>query len=286
MSTETNLVAIDSSKRQMTPAVSTATPSAGAIAFRERLVTEIRATTVNPNTNQTENSSLTGSSNRAFTAGATTHALNPSPNKAVPFYDRLYGQRGLPQVSGVFAPTGTISGTGVSTAKAENTPAHHRILSFADAIRQPASIAAMELGTSTNTVIAFAGLETGWGKHIPATDDTNSNNLFGIKAHSNTRASITNSTTEYIDGEPQTFDQQFRSYQSIGDSIADFSHFLRSNPRYDEALSHADNPEQFIRKVHEAGYATDPDYANKVIGALQQLDNITTKTGAIGIGWR
>jgi len=161
-----------------------------------------------------------------------------------------------------------------------------KIQNFANAIRTPASIAALELGTSTNTVIAFAGLETGWGQHIPGRGDSSSNNLFGIKAHGDSQPSVRNATTEYIDGEAQTYDQQFRSYQSIGDSIADFSRFLRSNPRYHQALIHADNPETFIKLVHEAGYATDPNYADKVIGALQQLDKITTKTGAIGFGWR
>jgi len=220
----------------------------------------------------------------AYCATAPSRANNPilvndpgGTNNNRPLYERLYGSQLQP------APVIADMATSYSSDKSKLL---QKIRHFADAIRTPASIAAMELGTSTNTVIAFAGLETGWGKHIPGHGDNSSNNLFGIKAHNGNQPSITNTTTEYIDGNAKRFDQQFRSYQSIGESVADFSRFLRSNPRYDEALRHADDPKQFIRLVHKAGYATDPEYANKVIGALQQLDNITTKTGAIGIGWR
>ena len=279
MPTETNLVAIDTSSRPMVPATATAIHSTGAIAFREHLATEIDA-----NTGNLAGRAVPSSSGDRITAQQSAEASQtPDAGKTAPLIYRLYG--GQPHASGV--PAHTIAGTGAGTTESltDNTVAR-KILGFADAIRAPASVAAMELGTSTNTVIAFAGLETGWGKHIPRNGDHNSNNLFDIKAHDSDRPSITSSTIEYVGGEAQSYKQQFRSYQSIGESIEDFSYFLRSNPRYNEALSFAGNPKQFIRKVHEAGYATDPDYANKVIGALQQLDSITTVTGAIGIGWR
>jgi len=205
---------------------------------------------------------------------------NQRNTSELPLYERLYGSHTASQSGQLANQLETLSDSGRDSA------ATHRIRDFAKAIRAPASIAAMELGTSTNTIIAFAGLETGWGQHIPGTGNQRSNNLFGIKANLASQPSVTSATSEFIDGEKLTIDQQFRSYQSIGESISDFSRFLRNNPRYEEALMHADNPEQFISKVHEAGYATDPDYANKVIAALQQLENITTLSGKIGIGWR
>lgn len=191
-----------------------------------------------------------------------------------PLYERLYG-----------APAESTNMDHSATSGTESVSIR-RIRNFASAIRAPASIAAMELGTTTNTIIAFAGLETGWGQHIPASGGQNSHNLFGIKSHNNKQPSVTSQTTEYVDGQVRSMAQEFRSYQSIGESIEDFSRFLRTNPRYENALSHADNPERFIHLVHDAGYATDPDYADKVIAALEQLDNITKKIGAIGIGWR
>jgi len=250
MPTETGLVTNHSPARQMTPGTGVTTLSDGAIAFRDHLHEIIHA------------------EKGPDSAGV---AIAGAVNSTVPLPQRLYGTPPSPAAI---------------TLPANNSVALKQIQSFANAIRAPASVAAIELGTSTNTIIAFAGLETGWGKHIPGSGDNNSNNLFGIKAHNGIHPSVTNSTTEYIDGEAHSIDQRFRSYQSIGESISDFSLFLRSNPRYDKALSQASNPTQFIKMVHEAGYATDPDYANKVIGALQQLDNITKTTGAIGIGWR
>jgi len=183
---------------------------------------------------------------------------NQRNTSELPLYERLYGSHTASQSGQLANQLETLSDSGRDSAA---TP-------------------------STNTIIAFAGLETGWGQHIPGTGNQRSNNLFGIKANLASQPSVTSATSEFIDGEKLTIDQQFRSYQSIGESISDFSRFLRNNPRYEEALMHADNPEQFISKVHEAGYATDPDYANKVIAALQQLENITTLSGKIGIGWR
>lgn len=279
MSTETNLVMADSSSQQMAPAKASPVHSGGTLVFREYLFKEINA-----NTNQPDNPefAVTRTDPAVITKKSETPGILHRPYETLPLYDRLYGNRAQASPLQAVSPTGTTERTPVTTA---DTNISRKIQQFADAIRIPASVAALELGTSTNTVIAFAGLETGWGKHMPGTNGMSSNNLFGIKAHDADRPSITNSTTEFVDGEAQTVDQHFRSYQSIEDSIADFSHFLRSNPRYGEALSHSGNPTQFIRKVHEAGYATDPQYANKVISALQQLDSMTTNPGAIGIGW-
>jgi len=197
-----------------------------------------------------------------------------------PLYERLYGRPSASHSAALHS-----AATESLTPKSADSVSTSRIRDFANAIRSPASIAAIELGTTTNTIIAFAGLETGWGRHVPAADGHSSHNLFGIKSNSN-GPSVSSLTTEFIDGEPHSIAQQFRSYQSVGESIADFSRFLRTNPRYELALNHAGNPERFIQLVHDAGYATDPDYANKVISALEQLNTITKTTGAIGIGWK
>lgn len=221
-------------------------------------------------------SDTTQSGNNGIAAYATNRSAG-TPN--VPLYNRLYNN--------VYNDESILSSHLIEApARPTDSATTQRIKQFADALRYPASIAALELGTSTNTIIAFAGLETGWGQHIPQGGGTNSNNLFGIKAHTGTQPSVTSATTEYIHGTPQVLDQRFRSYDTVGESIADFSRFLRSNSRYNEALQHAANPTRFITKIHEAGYATDPDYASKVISALEKINNITTTTGAIGIGWR
>jgi flagellar protein FlgJ len=144
---------------------------------------------------------------------------------------------------------------------------------FIAAIRPAASDAASALGTSAEAVMAVAALESGWGKRMPLKPDgSQSNNLFGIKADTAWRGDVTAAaTTEFANGEYTTTRADFRSYSSTAESIADFGHFIRSNPRYQKALDHAANPEQFIREIHDAGYATDPQYADKLVDIMHSI---------------
>lgn len=115
-------------------------------------------------------------------------------------------------------------------------------------------------------LLAQCALETGWGKHVAA-----NNNLFGIKADSNWSGDKSRSNTqEFIENQYQNTAADFRSYASKEASIQDYIEFIKNNPRYKEALSCAQNPEQYIRKLQAAGYATDPEYANKVMSIYSQ----------------
>ena len=60
----------------------------------------------------------------------------------------------------------------------------------------------------------------------------------------------------------------FRSYDSLSESFQDYVQFLKSNPRYEDALAHADNPSQYANALQNAGYATDPYYAEKIRNVL------------------
>jgi flagellar protein FlgJ len=61
----------------------------------------------------------------------------------------------------------------------------------------------------------------------------------------------------------------FRAYQTIEDSFNDFTDFLRTGQRYQESLSKSSDREQFLHSLQKAGYATDPNYAEKIIGILK-----------------
>ena len=147
---------------------------------------------------------------------------------------------------------------------------------FVNRVRPNAQRAAQQLGTSTEAVIAIAALETGWGKHVPLKDDgTSSHNLFGIKADSQwSGESSTARTKEYVDGEMQGNQAMFRVYQNEQQSIRDFSNFIQVNPRYQSALQVSDKPELFLRALQDAGYATDPDYADKTISIMRSIDTL------------
>ncbi|MEF9673934.1 glucosaminidase domain-containing protein [Pseudomonas sp. PCH446] len=63
----------------------------------------------------------------------------------------------------------------------------------------------------------------------------------------------------------------FRSYASYQDSFHDLVTMLQSNNRYQDVLKSADKPEQFVRELQKAGYATDPDYASKISQIAKQM---------------
>jgi flagellar protein FlgJ len=129
--------------------------------------------------------------------------------------------------------------------------------------------AAEALGTRPEAVLAVAALETGWGRHMPArSDGTPSNNLFGIKAHGWKGGVTRSSTLEFEAGRFQRKVEPFRSYASPEEAIADFASFISRQPRYAGALEVASEPESFLRALHQAGYATDPRYGDKLVAML------------------
>lgn len=117
---------------------------------------------------------------------------------------------------------------------------------------------------------AQAVLESGWGKSQLA---ILGNNLFGIKG-SYKGQSILFPTLEYINGQWITVDAQFRKYPSWHESVEDHGVFFHENPRYHNLIG----VEDYVRVANllsQDGYATDPDYANKIISTIRanDLDN-------------
>ncbi len=130
-----------------------------------------------------------------------------------------------------------------------------------------AKMAASFIGTSPEILIAQAALETNWGKNVLPQDAKNSShNLFNIKADSNWLSKTTTvDSLEQKNGVLVKEKSNFRSYDSFDESFLDYSNFLRQNNRYSDALTKAQNPEQFINALQDAGYATDQQYANKIL---------------------
>ncbi len=140
------------------------------------------------------------------------------------------------------------------------------------------------LGIDGRVILAQAALETGWGERMARTPDGRpSHNLFGIKAHGWGGAVTTVPTLEFRDGALQREVAQFRAYSSPAEAFDDYLRFLTDNPRYRQALA-AGDAAGFARGLQAAGYATDPDYADKILGVmasplLADLDG-DTATGA------
>ena len=126
--------------------------------------------------------------------------------------------------------------------------------------------AAARICVDPKVLVAQAALETGWGKSIMRADDgSSSHNLFGIKATGNWKGENARAiTSEFRDGQMVMESAVFRSYTSYEDSFHDLVSLLQNNDRYQSVVKSADNPEQFVKELQKAGYATDPQYAAKL----------------------
>jgi flagellar protein FlgJ len=131
---------------------------------------------------------------------------------------------------------------------------------------------AKELGVSADVLIAQAALETGWGrKMIHDQQGVNAFNLFGIKAGKAWQGEqAVVSTIEYRDGIARREYAAFRSYASLEQGMDDYVAFLKQNPRYRPALEKAGNSQEFLQQLQQAGYATDPAYADKISDIMKR----------------
>lgn len=129
-----------------------------------------------------------------------------------------------------------------------------------------AKAVAAQTGIPASFMIAQAAHESGWGKReITNKDGSSANNLFGIKAGAGWKGKVAEvQTTEYIDGKPQKVTAKFRAYASTEEAFRDYANLLTGNERYKNVVAHAATPESFARGLQQAGYATDPAYAEKL----------------------
>ena len=150
---------------------------------------------------------------------------------------------------------------------------------FVTAITESAKQVEAKLSIPFEVVIAQAALETGWGKKIIATDQGNSsNNLFNIKADSRWSGEKTSvDTLEFEQGTMIKKREPFRVYDTIAESVNDYVKFLSSNERYKPALEQTSDVEQFLHSLQGAGYATDPNYAQKIMGTLKTVTSLLSK---------
>lgn len=140
---------------------------------------------------------------------------------------------------------------------------------FINKLYDAAKKAADKLAVSPAVLLAQSALETGWGNKI--TQDTQGNssfNLFNIKAGSEWQGKVVSvSTLEYKDAVPVREQANFRAYESIQQSFDDYVEFVSGRERYKKALQ-ANSGEAYISELAAAGYATDPNYADKVLAVV------------------
>jgi len=115
--------------------------------------------------------------------------------------------------------------------------------------------------------IAQAILESGDGNSSLTREG---NALFGIKANKSWRGRVwTGSIIEYYDGMRTDITAGFRAYDTWQESIKDHSAFLIKSRRYQEVVGEKDY-KKACRAIQAAGYATDPEYANKLMALIER----------------
>ncbi|GAA3022926.1 glycoside hydrolase family 73 protein [Tetragenococcus solitarius] len=129
-------------------------------------------------------------------------------------------------------------------------------------------------GILPSIIISQAILESNWGSSQLAHEY---NNLFGIKAYGD-QDKVKLETKEYVNEQWITIKGEFRVYNSWEESMDDHTRLFVNgvdwNPQKYEDVLTAQNYEQAADALQEAGYATDPGYAEKVKEVVEnyQLD--------------
>lgn len=103
-------------------------------------------------------------------------------------------------------------------------------------------------------------MRLGWGQHVSA-----GNNYYGIKANSSwTGESEKLASPEFENGKFVSEVSSFRKYSDVLDSMKDYLKFIKENPRYEKAVGKSYSPDEYFEEIQRAGYATDPNYADKL----------------------
>jgi peptidoglycan hydrolase FlgJ len=144
---------------------------------------------------------------------------------------------------------------------------------FIATLRPLAEQAAARLDVPARAIVAQSALETGWGQHIMQHPDGRPAwALFGIKAGPDWQGDVVQARTmEVIDGELVQETARFRAYSSPAAAVADYVHFLAERSRYDNVLGTGEDVSAFARALQQAGYATDPEYADKIRRISERL---------------
>lgn len=118
-------------------------------------------------------------------------------------------------------------------------------------------------GIPASITMAQGILESDCGN---STLSKSSNNHFGIKCKKNW-------TGERVFHDDDAKGECFRAYPSVEASYHDHAEFLDSQPRYDSLFVYAsDDYRSWARGLKAAGYATAPDYAQRLIRIIEECE--------------
>ncbi|MBL8266922.1 flagellar assembly peptidoglycan hydrolase FlgJ [Steroidobacter sp.] len=195
---------------------------------------------------------------------------------------RQLSQSGMVKTTDATATQGTAktefpAATQNVSAAAEHQPLAKSKEDFVKQMWPHAQRAGESLGVDPSALVAQAALETGWGKAVPSHGSGSSSyNLFGIKAGSSWEGATANvPTLEFEDGVAVRKVERFRAYSSPADSFNDYARLIGNNPRYENARGAGGDVTTFASALQEGGYATDPNYAQKIVAVADEVRALT-----------
>ncbi len=221
--------------------------------------------TVSNTVNSTNTDTTTNNTATATSTSTETDANNASVTVTNPTDDE---EVGTSTTTATTTSTSTSTATSTDTSAAEAALANYRggrlsPSEFSRLFGPVAREASKRSGVPASIILAQAALETGWGSSTIG----DAKNLFGIKG-TGPAGSIRVPTEEVINGRRVTINDNFRKYNSWQESIEDHGRLLQ-NSRYARAMAVKNDPDQFARELQRAGYATDPEYASKLISIMK-----------------
>jgi len=157
-----------------------------------------------------------------------------------------------------------------ATAKATEKPisleGREKQVDFLKRHEDAAKAAEASTGIPATFMMAQAAHESGWGRReIKNADGSSAHNVFGIKAGPGWKGATTDIvTTEVIGGQARKVVAKFRAYASYEESFKDYANMMKNNPRYAKVVENSESVHGFAKGLQRAGYATDPQYADKL----------------------
>jgi flagellar protein FlgJ len=195
-----------------------------------------------------------------------------SPESRVPSTESGRGHTALNTQHSALSTQPSVLSTQPPALSTQNVPSAYKAdvqQDFVDRMRPHAERASRNTGIPAHLIMGQAALESGWGKReIRNADGSNSHNLFGIKADRDWKGKVAEVvTTEYHNGVAAKQVERFRAYASYTEAFTDYARFLKDDPRYAGVLQQHD-AKAFAQALQQAGYATDPRYAEKLTGVI------------------
>lgn len=139
---------------------------------------------------------------------------------------------------------------------------------FIQAIAPEAQAMQNQYHIKASITMAQAILESNWGTSRLA---SRYHNLFGIKGTGTNSKMMT--TKEYTNGKWVVIKSRFKVYPSWSASIKDHTQLMLNGTQYKsknyQKVIDAQNYQEAAKALQDANYATDPDYASKLISVIK-----------------